>query len=92
MATKVAKRPIRHKAAVRKAKAQQSPTAAISAAYEHAEHFVEAQRDLLLGLIENLTEQITRHAPKLPTAAKASRAHHAPRKRSATRRPAKRAA
>ena len=92
MATKVAKRPIRHKAAVKRAKAQPSPAAAISADYEHAEHFVEAQRDLLLGLIENLTEQIARHAPKRTTVAKASRAHHAPRKRAATRRPAKRAA
>lgn len=90
MATKVAKRPIRHKSAVKKVKAQQSPAAAISAAYEHAEHFVEAQRDLLLGLIENLTDQIARHAPKRPTVA--TRAHHAPRKRAATRRPAKRAA
>lgn len=92
MATKVAKRPIRHRAAVRKAKARPSPAAAISAAYEHAENFVEAQRDLLRGMIESLTDQIARHAPKRPTAAKASRAHHAPRKRAATRRPAKRAA
>ncbi|MGA7910519.1 MAG: hypothetical protein WB682_03740 [Candidatus Dormiibacterota bacterium] len=92
MATKVAKRPIRHKAVVKKIKTQRSPAAAISAAYELAERFVETQRDLLRGLIENLTEQLARHAPKRVTVTKATHAHRTTRKHVAARRPAKHAA
>ncbi|HYM97880.1 MAG TPA: hypothetical protein VET26_11300 [Candidatus Sulfotelmatobacter sp.] len=91
MATKIAKRPIRRKAVVKKIKTQQSPAAAVTAAYELAERFVETQRDLLRGLIENLTEQFARHAPKHVTVTKAVRAHRATRKHVAVRRPAKHA-
>ncbi|HSP08511.1 MAG TPA: hypothetical protein VLU92_02810 [Candidatus Dormibacteraeota bacterium] len=90
MATRVARRPIRHKAVVKNVKSQPSPAAAISAAYEHAERFLEAQRDLLRGLIESLSAQITHRAHGRTTVTKAPRAHRAPRKRVVARRPAKR--
>jgi len=92
MATKVAKRPIRRKAVVHKVKTQQSPAAAISAAFELAERFVETQRDLLHGLIQNLTEQFARHAPKRVTVTRATHAQRATHKHVAARRPAKHAA
>lgn len=92
MATKVAKRPIRRKAVVKTIKTQRSPAAAISAAYDLAERFVETQRDLLQGLIDNLTEQFARHAPKRVTVTKATHARRATRKHVVARRPAKHAA
>jgi hypothetical protein len=93
MATKVAKRPIRGKSLVhgKKVEAQPSAAAAISAAYELAERFVETQRDLLHRLIETVTEQFTQHPPKGRIVTKAS-ARHIARKRAAKPRAIKRAA
>jgi hypothetical protein len=93
MAVKVTKRPIRRKAAVhpRKIETPPSAAAAISAAYELAERFVENQRDLLHRLIETVTEQFGQHAPKGRVVTKASArkiAHKPVVKSRATRRAA----
>ncbi len=92
MANKVTKRPIRRKAVVNRVKTRPSPAAAISAAYELAERFVETQRDLLQGLIENLTEQFARHTPRRAIVTKAMHARRATRKHVVARRRAKHAA